>query len=507
MANLGRKQLIQVFEQALERSATYRRIGELTNPGHFMFDGVEYYVYVKNVSWAHFENSPDVWRAQLTNIDELNEIKQTDAIFVLLGYDDENNVFATWNPYKAKQRIGTAKSPSFYTRLSLQQEVAQRHILKKMTLNNGLEVLAFPIDLLPDYLLNIDYFFPDNTDYVAMGSKRRVEANNAYKELTSPKRIAEFERYLQDGQMDEDEARLFAKAIRTLLNDNHLSRNRKVFLAHDSLAEYSDAYKEFLALDEIKQLDEQDDNIYSYALPAFISFLQEENNVEPQDDSLEDEPEDSHDEHDERPSDVAAEDIVPNCDEAEPYDYRVDMATDDWETAYTDAKGNLTRIANPELLERLKPDLCGEYTSLPSAYNTVSEYYGDRFQNMEMKDWNTLFKQIDWDSPADSKPEPLKAKRTKIRVQFPTGELSCENQVVKTFLRVIEYAGPERVAALGIQYLGGDLVSREGNPKYMSACKPVGDYLVNTCSSTPKKVELLKEIDKALDLDLIIFTI
>ena len=244
MAKIGSKKLVEIFEDVMGKMSTYHRMGALANPCHFMLDGMEFYAYVKNLSPAYFEN-PDVWRAQMTGIDVLNEIKQTEAIFVLLGYDSQNEVYATWNPYKAKQRIGTAASPSFYTRLSLQQEVAQEHVMKKRGLNNDLEVLVFPISQLPLFLSNIEQFFPDNSDYVAMGSKRRTEANNAYKELTSLKRIAEFERYLQDGQMEEDEAKLFAKAIRTLLNDNHLSRNRKVFLAHDSLEEYSDAYKEF----------------------------------------------------------------------------------------------------------------------------------------------------------------------------------------------------------------------------------------------------------------------
>ena len=94
MGKLSGKVLMEIFEQAFKDSATYKRLdSERSNPGHIMFNGEEYYVYIKNLSPAYFDN-PDVWRAQMTGIDALKEIKESDATFVLLGFDSDNDVYA-----------------------------------------------------------------------------------------------------------------------------------------------------------------------------------------------------------------------------------------------------------------------------------------------------------------------------------------------------------------------------------------------------------------------------
>lgn len=484
MPNLSSKKLIELLEEVLINSATYRRIGKITNPFHIVFDGTEYYVYVKNLSNAGFKNSPDVWRAQMTGVDILNEIKESSAMFVLLGYDAENDIYATWNPHQLKQRIGTAKSPSLYSRHSLQEQVASTGGFKKQVLNNALEVLLFKRERITDYLVNIAQFFPDNSEYVAMGSRRRVEANNAYRELTSLKRVSQFEKFLLQNGVSEEYAHEYARAIRQLINDNLISKNRKIFLACDSLDEYSGAHKKFLDLDEIKVMDEEEDYLYSFALESYVGFLQRIDNEEPTA------------EEDEAPEE---DDVEEPQDEDEKNEER-DVITD-WEAAFTDEQGNLTRIANPELLERLKPDLQTEYISLPSVYNTILEFYGDRFPNMQMKDWNNLFKNIDWDNPAGHTTQKAeRAKRAKLWIQTPTGEVFNDNQVAKTFVKAIESVGTELVRSFGIQYLGDNLVTDTINENYAISMKPVsGGYYVNTNSSTGKKYELLLEINRHLE--------
>ena len=64
MAKLSSKTLRQIFEDSIKDSVTYKRLDDgLKNPGHIIFNGVEIYVYIKNLSPAYFEN-PDVWRAR-----------------------------------------------------------------------------------------------------------------------------------------------------------------------------------------------------------------------------------------------------------------------------------------------------------------------------------------------------------------------------------------------------------------------------------------------------------
>jgi len=484
MANIDSKKLVELFEKAFSNSVTYKRIGNATNPFHIIFDGVEYYVYIKNVSSAHFDNS-DVWRAQLTGRDVLQSIKESDVAFILLGYDDANDVYATWNPHQLKQRIGTAKSPSLYSRLSIQEEAAKTGVFVKKDLNNNQEVLVFRREQIVDYLVNLDQFFPDTSEYVAMGSRRRTEANKAYRELVSPKRINAFEQYLIDDTDDEEFARSYARAMRLLVNDNYISKNRKIFLACNSLSEYMDAYKAFLELEEIKKLDSDNGKLFTDALEAYILFLQEDSDMEEVED--EDNQENGLPEETQEDGEKTAE-------------------ITDWETPFMDSNGNLTRIANPELLELLKPDLLSEYQSLPAAYNTILEFYGeDRFPNMQMKDWNNLFKTINWDDPAglnerEAERQKKKQKRNKLWVQTPDGEILNDNQVQKTFVRAIEKVGPELVRSFNIQYLGDNLVTEVFNENYATSMKPVtGGYYVNTNSSTGKKYEILKEINRHLE--------
>ena len=69
-------------------------------------------------------------------------------------------------------------------RLSLQEEVASSQDIKRLSLNNDGEVIAFPREHLEFILSNLKTFFQDDSDYVAMGSKRR-EANDGIKHSTT----------------------------------------------------------------------------------------------------------------------------------------------------------------------------------------------------------------------------------------------------------------------------------------------------------------------------------
>ena len=94
------------------------------NPFTIRVDGEETYIYIKNLSPAQLSNNnPDIWRIQLPVRDDFDRIKESESLFVLLGYDKENDVYTTWNPYWCKQRLNVGKSVSLYSRLSLQKRV------------------------------------------------------------------------------------------------------------------------------------------------------------------------------------------------------------------------------------------------------------------------------------------------------------------------------------------------------------------------------------------------
>lgn len=68
----------------------------------------------------------------------------------------------------------------------------------------------------------------------------------------------------------------------------------------------------------------------------------------------------------------------------------------DWETPYTN-NGKLTKITNPKLLALLKPCFDVPYPTYVAAYHIISDFYGlERFPNMQLRDWDSLLKSIDW---------------------------------------------------------------------------------------------------------------
>jgi len=373
MSNISSKQLVEIFEHEMSESPSFKHLDNSINPCHVVFEGTEFYVYIKNLSSAYFTNK-DVCRAQLTGIDSLKSIKESDSFFILLAYYEENDTFAVWNPHIAKQRIGMAKSPSFYSRLTLQNDAATKHDFVSLELKNEGSVLAFPRENILSFMENIEIYFPDTSKYVAMGSKRRSDANLAYKNLIDSQNLLKYKNYLLLSYSNEnDEIKLYVDAIKYLQNNSLLSKYRKFFLAYDNINDYASAYQELLEQPEIANLNQNNNDVFSYALPLYINFLIEEygdggNN----DDDLEEE-----------------------------YSYSDDDNYNDcidYEASNTDGNGILKKITNPKLLELLKPDLDTEYPRPMAAFATIEDFYGDRFPKMEIYQWQILFNKIKWDA-------------------------------------------------------------------------------------------------------------
>lgn len=497
MAKISGKVLREIFEESIKDSGTYKRLDDgQKNPAHIIFNGVECYVYIKNLSYAYLGN-PDVWRAQLTGVDVLNEIKESPAMFILLGYDSDNNVYATWNPHKVKQRIGTASSPSLYSRLSLQQEVGRTGEIKSMVLNNDLEVLVFPNARLVDVLSNLDQFFPDTSDYVAMGSKRRSEANAAYKELTNTKKLDEYAKFLIKVGVLPSEVERVCQALKRLFNSNLISLHRKIFLAHDSLADYQDAVVEFFNLDDVIEFKENWGNLFPAIFSSYISFLQNPQIFELEESEV----------NDEETEDEVEDEIYEESEEEQ-----ADFAKD-WENDYEDEYGNLTKLTNPELLKLLRPYLDTEYPSLPPCYNIVGDFYQGRYPNMQLKDWGKLFNNIDWancneDGIIYDEKKNKKRKTHILRVEYPDGYVIEDKNVSTTYCSFIKEIGAEEVNILGICHAGVNIVSRELDPKYANYQREIGDgWYVMTNSSTLVKYQDMQKIISEYEMEVKVYIV
>ena len=364
MPNLFSSTLLSIFEDILENDPYYKSLSTKENPCHFTYEEREFYAYIKNLSPAYLGND-DVWRAQLTNCASLEEIKKSEATFLFLGYDDQNDVFATWNPYKVKQRIDTAKSPSFYSRLSVQEEVSKSaEPFKKLPLSNEQEVLIFKADYLPKYLLNVDLHFPDRSEYVAIGSKRRPEANEAYRRFTDLANVEKASKWFQNIALN-DEGREYMEngfdTIANLIKDGTIQRNKAALLKYDRIADYKSS--------EIPEIDPKKQIFLDLYIAWFINWANNE---------------------------TVEENIEGEYEESE------DLEEKDWEADYINNDGKLTRIKNPQLIEQLREPLTGhENRELVSAYNIIDNFYGERFPNMSLSDWSHLIDSIDWNGDND----------------------------------------------------------------------------------------------------------
>ena len=141
------------------------------NPFAIKIDGEDAFIYIKNLSPAHLSNNnPDVWRIQLPTKDEFDKIKESSAMFFLLGYDARNKVYTTWNPYWCKQRLNVGKSVSMYSRYSLQKRVSESGQIENIELNNDGNVVCIPAQFIYSYIKSVKEYYPEETIFVARGS-------------------------------------------------------------------------------------------------------------------------------------------------------------------------------------------------------------------------------------------------------------------------------------------------------------------------------------------------
>lgn len=620
---IDRVQLQILFTEALE-GASFTLIEGL-NPFHVEVNGKEYYIYIKNLSPAYFQN-PDVWRVQLPIREEFDDIKEADVPFILLGYDADNDVYTTWNPTWTKQRLNVAESVSFYSRFSLQEEVNRTKEFKRLTLNNDGEVVAFPRESLRLFFATFKGLFQGSGNYVAMGSKKRTEANEAYKAFTDLSNVPRFAKHMNENAYAVVTINNYTRVIKTLLNDGIITRSRKIFLACDKLEEYLGVIESFINVPEVREKNEKWHHLISAALRSYISFL-----ISCESTSVTEETEpiivfnskqdlyalitdtqvvngfgsylssgdapggkvynhntinhyirsitflideghferhkDIFDRYDNTndlskafkeflncpeigkmnievhhdysaslkqysfyinlrhsdgvfPSSQSARCNQTNNEQAVLKDSVVDIkygeqhevpTNIDWEAQYTDTNGNLTKIANPELIEQLRPYLNTEYRELAAAFNVVESFYGDRFSNMEFFAWGKLFKQIDWSNPYTQLnhehttvlQETQRKKKSILRVEFPDGRIIQHPVAADTFAQVINEHYPELIDEIGIVHAGVPLVSRTLDKKYADYQKAIDNgWYVFTNIRTEKKQEDLKKISDVLGLDL-----
>lgn len=126
---------------------------------HLEVKGIDFYLYIKSLTYAGNPYPKNTTRAQLPRREEFDGIKASDSIFLFLGYDEVNEVFACWDPNRTKERLNEKQYVSFFSRLNLQESASKGHIIET-SLQNDFKYVLFKINDLPHFLLHIKDYFP-----------------------------------------------------------------------------------------------------------------------------------------------------------------------------------------------------------------------------------------------------------------------------------------------------------------------------------------------------------
>ncbi len=127
---------------------------------HLKVMGKPFCLYIKSLTYAGNPYPQNTTRAQLPRREEFETIKKDDSIFLFLGYDEANKVFACWDPVRTKERLNERQYVSFFSRLNLQKSVTHGNILSS-TLQNDFKYVLFKLNDLANFLLHITEYFPN----------------------------------------------------------------------------------------------------------------------------------------------------------------------------------------------------------------------------------------------------------------------------------------------------------------------------------------------------------
>lgn len=479
----SRDSLKNLLCDALNKKDSFRFIKGI-NPCLIALNGVNFWIYQKNITSTAFTKGSDlsdVNRIQLPERDIFQPIKDSDIAFIFLGYDKDHDVYVTWNPYTTKQRLNITKNVSFYSRRNAQKLASETGTFQQVYQTNGSAILAFPRTRLADYLLNIADYFPEMTEYVAVGSKRRKAANEAYKSFVDSKNIKDFLPYLRSyDQLTEEQSLKYFKVIKKLISEVITPEItcRKMFIKYDSIEDYTKAIVPLINTTEIDILSPEEKACIEPALIAYISFLRYTSNESITDSTI---PEDLYMNEEEEEDEEDGSDVNGNPVIVDP------------DKKYI-KNGKLLKISNPDIIEALRPLLDTEYRNSQGAMNILYDHYNEKCPNMELRDWKKLIDNIDWKNPLpiNDNGKDKRQKQYVIATILPDGSHIMYRNVAQTFIESIEAMGIEKFKSLGLSSANVPIVSEYPDEKYDFA-QHITDsgYYIMTNMSTFQKVNIL----------------
>lgn len=167
-----REELLKLLLEIMGKSPDFEYISG-TQPFQIKFKGELFWVYLKNLSSAYFENQPNITRVQLPQKEEFEEIKRSGNCFILFGYDCINDVMVCWDFYLVKERLNKKRNVSFYSRDFWQNDVKYGEY-RKEKLDSGDFLVLFKRQDLVGFFEKIHEFF-DNSNNEKTLSEEQIQ--------------------------------------------------------------------------------------------------------------------------------------------------------------------------------------------------------------------------------------------------------------------------------------------------------------------------------------------
>lgn len=465
------------------------------NPFTIKVDGEEMFIYIKNLSPAQLSNNnPNIWRIQLPVRDDFERIKESASPFVLLGYDKDNDVYTTWNPYWCKQRLNIGKSVSLYSRLSLQKRVHETGIIEQLPLNNDGVVVCIPGNCIYEYLKKIKDFYPEETTFVAKNSSLQTKTSelktpndlyNAFVDISS--NIRGYSIFLENSGRTKSTISNYLNALNYVVQNGMLEKYSSLFLGCLNYTQYQVPIKLLVATDEIKEKDVLWHGAIRAALNRYVEYWINKIDSEPKQTSLFSDGQEKSDKY-----------------------YKLDEF------------GKIVAL-DEDLVKLLIPYTKEDYPDYEVMSRIAENFYGtDIVEKMNPFDWIMIFenlKKVKKGKVKKSK-EKIKYSHTKInlqgtnesnvprketilRVEYPEGKVIKYLSATDTFVDIIENNYPDLIEEIDF---GFPVVSKERLPDFESTKRSQkqlsNGYYLSTNFSTKAKAEILEKVSEELGLGL-----
>ena len=469
------------------------------NPFTIKVDGEEMFIYIKNLSPAQLSNNnPDVWRIQLPVRDDFESIKESASPFVLLGYDKDNDVYTTWNPYWCKQRLNVGKSVSMYSRLSLQQRVHETGIIEKLPLNNDGDVVCIPGNGIYEYLKNIKTYYPEETIFVAKNSSLQSKPleiktpEELYKEFIDiPANVDGYSKFLEVAGRSKSTIGNYLNALNYVIDNGIFEKYNSLFLGCLNYAQYQVPMKKLVATDEIKEKDVLWHGAIRAALNRYLEYWMSKTDSEPKQASLFDKENEEtvverFYELDEFGKIVALDEelvklLIPYTKEDYP----------DYELMESIAEN----FYSPEITEKMNP-----FDWIKIFENLKKVKKGKIKKNVEKRKLS-----LSTNSKGETAETKMPRKVTILRVEFPDGKIIQYPSATDTYIDVIENNYPDLIEEIDFGYA---VISKEKLPDFKNTKRAQrqlsNGYYLSTNFSTETKAEILQKISDELELKYIV---